>query len=262
MNRMKCLSPATFALCFVVAASGLAQEKKAGKPGSVPSKSPMIATPPPAKDIAPRKLISSEMSGRDLQFFTTVVEAGRLQGHFVQLLKVGGTSEQIKALGEALSVTQAEENKQIARLAALKGWNVSLDPTAAQIKAGAELSKLTGSHFDKAVMDRVLAASQEAARAYEAATQSTDADIQIFCRQMLPLAREKQQIIEKMTGAGSQAASQLFRTNPPPETSTPAISPVPTVPPKPAALVLPVATPPGPGAPTIALPPIRKPDSQ
>lgn len=262
--------PPAFVLCFALAASGLAAEKKSkpasGKPSTVPSKSPMIVIPPPdavVTDSAPRKLISSEMSGRDLQFFTTAVEAGRLQAYFVDLLKTSGDSAQIKALGEALSVTQQEENKQIARLASLKGWTVSIAPTGAQIKAGEELSKLSGSHFDKAVMDKILAASQEVAKAYEAAGQSTDADIQIFARQMLPLARERQQIIEKMTGAGSKAAGQLFRTNPTPKIPAPAAKPTPSATPQvnPAALVKPVATPPGPVGPTIVLPAITRPGS-
>ncbi len=209
-------------VCLSLAASGFAAEKKtkksAKKPGSVPPKSKMIVIPPPTDAVITSgetpKLISSEMSGKDLKFFITAVEAGRGQALLVGLLQTRAESEQIKALGTALAETQEEENRQIARLAGIKGWQVSTEPTAAQKKAGAELEKLTGADFDKAVMDKVVAASQQSISAYEAAAQSTDADIKSFAGQMLPLAQEKLRLVEKMTGAG-KAAAKLFRTGAP-----------------------------------------------
>ena len=151
------------------------------------------------------------MSGKDLLFFTNVIHAGRQQAYLVDLLQTKAESEQIKALGSALASTQKEENEQLAKLAAKKGWEVSTKPTSAQKKVGAELAKHTGSEFDKAVLDKLATATKASVTAYEAAAQSTDADIKSFATQMLPLARQKLQFTEKMTGAG-KAAAQLFRT--------------------------------------------------
>lgn len=220
------------ALSLMLAAAGVTAEKKpkrrAGPPSTLPPKSPMIVVPPvpdaAIKSGEPPKLISSEMSGKDLQFFTTAVDAGRWQAYLVGLLQTRAGSEQIKALGAALAATQEEENRQIARLAGIKGWNVSTEPTAAQKKAGAELEKQAGSDFDKAVMDKVIAASQQSVSAYEAAAQSSDAEIKSFAGQMLPLAQEKLRLTEKMTGAGKSAA-QLFRTGAPPAAIKPTASP-------------------------------------
>ena len=86
-----------------------------------------------------------------------------------------------------------------------------MEPTSALKKAGAELAKLSGSNFDKAVMDKVVAASSESLTAYQDAAQSTDPQIKSFAAQMLPLAEEKRHIVEKMTGAGSKTANQIFR---------------------------------------------------
>jgi putative membrane protein len=164
------------------------------------------------------------MSGSDLGFFTKAVEAGRDQAYFIELLKARASSPQIKALADALTSTQEEENRHVARLAALKGWNVSLAATAAQKKQAAALEKLSGSNFDKAAMDKLVAASIAAMEAYQAASHSSDKDIKGFAAQMVPLAEEKRHVMEKMTGAGTKAAAHLFRRGLPPETPSP-ISP-------------------------------------
>ena len=229
---MKVPLSAALAVCLTLALPTMAAEKKSkkttGKPSTLPPKSPMIVVPSPADPAVTTsetpKLITSEMSGKDLQFFTTAVEAGRLQAYLVELLTTKAESEQIKALGSALSSTQEQENKQITRLAGLKGWTVSTEPTAAQKAIGATLQKETGSNFDKAVMDKVAAASQQAVIAYEAAAQSTDLDIRTFAGQMLPLAQEKLRLVEKMTGAG-KAAGQLFRTGVPPKAAAGSATP-------------------------------------
>ncbi len=230
---MKAPLSAAFAITLTLALPIMAAEKKpkkpSGKPSTIPSTSPMIVVPPPTDPAVttgePPKLITSEMSGQDLLFFTTVVDAGRLQAYLVELLTTKASSDQIKALGNALASTQQQENKQIARLASQKGWKVSTEPTEAQKTLGAALEKETGSHFDKAVMDKVISANQQAVEAYQTAAQSTDADIKDFAAQMLPLAKEKLRLVEKMTGAG-KAAAGLFRTG---ATPKPVATPKPAV---------------------------------
>ena len=263
---MKLTLPAALALGFTIAVSASAADAKKKTvrkmPSTIPTPAKMIVVPAPADSAIasgqPPKLISSEMSGQDLQFFTTTVEAGRFQAYLVDLLKTKAQSDQIKALAGALAGTQEQENKQIARLAATKGWTVSTEPTAAQKAMGGELEKVAGPEFDKAAMDKMAAATQEAVAAYETAAQSADKDIKDFSEQMLPLAKEKLRLVDRMTGAG-KAAGQLFRTGAPPKpvpgatpkaesgTTPPAITPSKskagaTPPAKP--LSAPVATPP------------------
>jgi len=240
---MKSSFPAALIFGLLVAVPAFAAEKgkkpSGKKPSTVPGSSKMIVIPPPSDPAATGgqapKLISSEMSGLDLRFFTTVVDAGRFQSYLVNLLKTRAQSDQIKALATALSSTQEQENNQIARLAAAKGWTVSIEPTAAQTAFGAALEKQAGADFDKAVLDKVISASKESVSAYETAGQSTDEEIKRFSEQMLPLSKEKLMLVERMTGAG-KAASQLFRTGAPPK-------PAPAVP-------APVAAPPQPPAST------------
>jgi predicted outer membrane protein len=221
---MKLTFSAALAIGLMVAVSASAADKtkKAAKktPSTLPPTSKMIVLPPPidsgSKSSEPAKLISSEMSGKDLRFFTTSVEAGRFQSYLVELLKTKAASDQIKALGSALVVTQEQENQQIARLAGIKGWTVSTEPSTEEKAFGKEIEKLGGSNFDKAVMDYLIAVAQQSVSAYEEAVQSTDKDIKSFSEQMLPLAQDKLRYAEKMTGAG-KGASQLFRTGAPPK---------------------------------------------
>jgi predicted outer membrane protein len=284
---MKHSLPAAFLLSLSLATLSIAADKKpkppTGTPSTLPPTSPMLAVPQPdaasKDDKQSGKLISSEMNGRDLGFFMKTVEAGREQAFFVDLLKKSASSDRIKSLADTLAAAQTEENTHIAKLAAQKGLNVSLEPTAAEKKVAEELARLSGSNFDKAALDKVVAANNEALAAYQAAAQSTDPQIKSFAAQMLPLAEEKRHIVEKMTGAGSKAANQLFRHGGVSEgmpvatpaatpagkgtpalslKSTPSILPM-AAPTPPTALALPVATPPGQGAPAPMLPPIVPP---
>jgi len=220
---MKRILPVALALSLAVAVSAVAAEKAKKKapstPSTLPPTSKMISVPPPDPDSPgnePGKLISSEMSGQDLQFFTSVVEAGRTQSFLIDLLKTKGQSERLKALSDALADAQAQENKQVARLAAAKGWPVSTEPTPVQRAIGAQLEKQAGPDFDKELMDKVIAATQQSVAAYEAAAKSADKDIKTFSEQMLPVAREKLQLVERLTGAG-KAGNKLLRTGEPPK---------------------------------------------
>lgn len=215
---MKLSLPAVLVLSLTLAAPTFAASKKSKKPTATPSTlpptSPMLVVPQPdgsSADANAAKIISSEMSGRDLEFFTKAVNAGREQAYYVDLLKKNASSEIIKKLADALNATQSEENMHLAKLAGQKGWTVSLQPTPEEKKAGEEIAKLSGSNFDKAAMDKVVTASNVALTAYQNAAQSTDAQIKSFAAQMIPLAEEKRHLVEKMTGAGAKTANQLFR---------------------------------------------------
>lgn len=226
-------------LCLALAADAVAATQRRRKPGTstVPPKSNMIVLPalppiPLVRDKAPggSELITTDIGGRDLQFFTASIETGLLVVSLGELAKTRAEAGAIKDVGSALANTQTEENKQLVRLAALKGVTLSTDAPPQQTAVTEELGKLTGSHFDKACMDKIIAASKESVAAYEGAAQSKDGDIKGFSEQMLPISKEKLRLAEKMTGAGAKAAKALFRTGakpavPPAATPTPVALP-------------------------------------
>ncbi len=226
-------------LCLALAASAGAATRKGRRPGTktVPPVSKMIVLPAlPAVPQVPERpageLITTDIGGRDLQFFTSVIESGLLVAWLGDLAKKSAESGAIKDVGSALANTQLDENKQLVRLAALKGVNLSTEPPAQQTKLAVELEKATGSAFDKACMDGIIAASKDSLAAYESAVESKDGDIKGFSEQMLPISKEKLRLAEKMTGAGAKAAKALFRIGTKPA-GAPAATPVPAAPPKP-----------------------------
>ena len=205
----------TIAMCLALAASGLAATKKPKKekyPGII--EMPAI---PEVQEPASGKLITSEMAGRDIAFFKNAMEAGQLQAYLGELAKTKGDAEQVKKVGETFSSTQVEENKQIGRLAALKGVPLDTASPAGQKQLAEELEPLSGPKFDKLVLDQIVAHGQKAVTAYESAVQSKDTDIKAFVEQMLPVAKMKLQLASKMTGAAVKTnVIPVFRTSTPP----------------------------------------------
>lgn len=246
-----------FTLCLALAASAAAATKKGRKPGTrtLPPTSKMIILPalPPIPQVGEKpagELITTDIGGRDLQFFSTAIESGLIVASLGDLAKTRAESGAIKDVGSALANTQADENKQLVRLAALKGLTLSTEPPADLTKVTDELDKLTGSTFDKACMDKIIATSKDAVTAYEGAVESKDGDIKSFSEQMLPISKEKLRLAEKMTGAGAKAAKALFRTGPKPGGG-------PAATPPPAAAIVPLVTTPAPTVKAPATPPAK-----
>lgn len=227
-----------YTLCLLVATGADAAPRRGRRPGTstVPPTAKMIVLPalpaiPQVRDKADEgsELITTDIGGLDLQFFTSSIETGTMIATLGELAKTRAEAGVIKDIGSALAHTQADENRQLVKLAALKGVALSTEAPARQTAATAELDQLTGSNFDKACMDRIIAASKESVAAYEAAVASKDGDIKGFSEQMLPISKEKLRLAEKMTGAGAKAAKALFRTGAKPA-GAPVATPAPAAP--------------------------------
>ena len=202
-----------FAVTLCLAGALHAADKPAKSKGKKYPDIIVIPPVPEVKDPEAGKIISSEMSGRDLKFFHDAIEAGMISAYLADLAKTRGDAEQVKKIGETLWVTQIEENKQIAKLAAMKGVQISSEPPAAQAKLARELDPLTGPKFDKVILEKLLAACNQAVTAYESAAQSADKEIKTFIEQMLPVSKMKLQLASKMSGSSVQSSGKpAFRT--------------------------------------------------
>ena len=85
---------------LISAAPVHAKKKPTPTPSSLPPTSPMLAVPgAEGGNEEPDKLINSDMSGRDLEFLTTVVNCGRAQTYFIDLLHTSASSDEIKEAG-------------------------------------------------------------------------------------------------------------------------------------------------------------------
>ena len=204
---------AIFMLSVVLGSQVMAAErksrKKGGGPLTLPPTSAMLqisAVPDSSiQAIDANGLINTQLGGRDLDFFRTLIEAGQLQALLGNLVKSKAESEQVKTLGGALFSSQAEENRQIIHLAELNGIAPAPDSSGGPRRISAELEKLSGSSFDIACADGIVRAIQQAVRAYEEGAESKIEEVKSFAEQMLPISRERLRVAEKMLVSGSKA---------------------------------------------------------
>jgi predicted outer membrane protein len=240
-----------FALCVLLASPGFAVEKKnkAKKKGgsTLPPTSPLLmisASPENAVDTMESSgLITTKLGGRDLDFFESLLVTGQLQVLLGDLVKTRAESPRVKSVGMALASTQVEENRQINRLATLNGLTLSAAAAGVQRQTGAELEKLSGASFDIACVSKIVEANEQTVHAYEEGAESKNPEIQSFAEQMLPIARERLRIAEKMIEAPGKPTAG-------PATPAPRVSPVQLRPPAPSPAKRPAAATPAPQAAT------------
>lgn len=206
-------------LCLALLADAGAAERQSKKPTSkAAAKSHMIQIPPPAKQegeqVEQAALITTDLSGRDIQFLNAAIEAGMLQAFLGERARTKAATPEIKALGETLYSRQLNENRELARIASLKGLIVSHTPPAQQKKIDEELRELSGPKFDKACLEHIATVNQQAVEAYEAGVQSKDGDLKGLAATMLPMAKQKLQIANQMAGRSTRTnTTPGFRAN-------------------------------------------------
>jgi predicted outer membrane protein len=267
---MTLIRPRTLLLAAVmIPVAALAKTKSTGGGTStngkgLPPKFGGLIQPAPAPaegDKGGNGIISSELSGRDLEFLQNTIELGRLQSYLVETAKAKAATPEVQSLGGALAEIQSDENKYVARLAAGKGVVVPTPtaPAPAQKKAEAELGKLSGAKLEKALMEEIVSSAQKSVNQYETAMHSSDPDIKRLAEQMLPAAKSRLQFASKASGRSLDTSSKpSFRTGsatPEPRAATPASkSAAPTVSHAPEVKATPAANPKPTPAPSVAKP--------
>ena len=199
-----------------------AQSKGSGK-GNATAKTAAAGGSDNAAD-APPQVFSTDLGGKDLLFLTAALEHGQVQQYLGELAKTRAGTEQVKAVGEVLASTQTEENKKLARLAAMKGVTLGGNEAAGKKALAQKLEKLTGPKFDKACMEEIINVNQRAVATYEAAATTKDGEIKAFVTQGLPLAKEKLALANKMSGnAPRKDQNPGFRAEPTAPATPPAL---------------------------------------
>jgi predicted outer membrane protein len=169
-----------------------------------------------------------------VDFFESLLPAGQLQLLLGELVKTKAQSAQVKYVATTLGSTQARENEQIARLAAENGLSLSAAVAGAQRQTSAELEKLSGAAFDIACVDKIIDANRKTVHGYEEGAESQNPEIKSFSELMLPVARDRLRIAEKMITGGQTPKSGV--ATPAPQTFPVQLRPPPPyIPGKPAA---------------------------
>jgi predicted outer membrane protein len=208
-----CLS--VFALTAFAGAKEPAKKSLSTVPGQYPSIIKM--TPLSEEDkAAPKGLIESELGGREMQFLLTANATGHEQLALAELARSKDGSEQIRAVADTLASTQETESQEVARLAAAK--HVTLRNESAKALTDG-LLVLSGGKFEKAWIERLIAVSEAAAAAYELGAKSDDGEIRSFAEKLLPVAKARLQMANRLGGRSVGAASPP--PVPPPQTAQP-----------------------------------------
>jgi predicted outer membrane protein len=198
---------ALLSLAALVTSAG-ANEPEKKKPSTVPGPYPSIIKIPAPTGSPDPLIIQSELGGREMLFLQATNAAGLQQLALAELAQSKGGSEQIKAVAESIASTQATESREIARLATAK--NLALTGSVGKTLTD-ELSALTGGKFEKAWVDRLIAVSEASAAAYEIGAKSQDADIRSFAEQMLPVAKARLQMANRLGGRSAAAPSEAAK---------------------------------------------------
>jgi hypothetical protein len=206
----------TAAALLPAAALAKTKSSSAGK-GLPPKFGGLIQAAPAVEGAEPAGggVISSELSGKDLEFLTHTIELGRVQSWLVQTAQEKAETPEVRALGGALAEIQADENRYVAKLASLKGVVISSakEASAEQKKLASKMKPLAGPKLEKALVEEIVNAADKSVAEYEAGRQSQDAEIKRLAEQMLPAAKSRLQFASRASGrAQDTSARPTFRT--------------------------------------------------
>lgn len=215
---MKHTLPLVLILGLMAPAGAKEPQKKTRS--TVPGPYPSIIKIEPARGAdqeVSKRIIQSELGGREMQFLQVANRTGNEQSALIELAKTKGASDQVKAVAEALSSTLAAESKEVGRIAKTK--DVMLSPVGPTFSE--ELSPLSGAKFEKAWIERLMAVNESAVTAYELGAKAEDVEIRSFAEKMLPVAQARLQMANRLGGrsiapkAGSSSAPDASTPNRP-----------------------------------------------
>lgn len=196
---------ATLAVVASLAAKEPAKKKGISRAGSPPLPAIIKIVPAEGSEMAPATgLIQSELSGRALTFFQEANRATREQLALAAVIKAKDSSEQLKAVGETIGSAQVTESQKIAELAAAKHFPLATGTAGTRAD---ELKALSGAKFEKAWVEQLIASSERSVAAYEAVEKSDDADLRAFAEKMLPVAKARLQIANRVGGRSVSSAA-------------------------------------------------------
>ena len=166
-----------------------------------------------AQDAKKPPLISSDLSGGDMQFLTSAAEQGNVQAALGELAVTHAQSPDVKAFGQALAKENAVQSEQIKLIAINKGLALPESLIPKKNSAAAKLEKLKGLKFDKAYVEEMLTQLQNYEAIFEHATQSEDPDIKSLATSALPAIKQRLAFLNHTAGNPSATSTPHFRVN-------------------------------------------------
>ena len=146
----------------------------------------------------PKRLITSDLTGKELSFLLKAGEQGQMLGWLTDLAKMKSSSEPVRALADLLGTTQAKETEQLLALAQKKGVPMATTAPAAVPRLKAILDPLEKQAFDAAWLTQVGDVIKASIQTYTSGSTVKDEAIQKFASNGLALANQKLEVLEKV----------------------------------------------------------------
>lgn len=147
---------------------------------------------------APPRILSTEISGRDLAFFMAAAPEMALLGKVAEVGAQRAVTPEVKA--EAILLVK-EEKDQVAKLKALAdemGPPLSLEPDATGAKTIKTLARLQGVKFDKSFLDDAADAEDQLRAALISGAASQTGAIKDFCNVELAALKQQRQRLNRL----------------------------------------------------------------
>jgi putative membrane protein len=141
---------------------------------------------------ASRASDTSTLSRSDRRFVTKATELNHEEVRLSELAAQQATSPEVRNFAQQLVNEHTQAGTELSAIASRKG--VMADPSDYDQRAATKLSKKTGPDFDKAYMDKMADAHEDAVDLFEkAAKNAKDPEVQAFAAKQLPTLKEHQQ---------------------------------------------------------------------
>jgi hypothetical protein len=152
----------------------------------------------------PRRLISSDLGGRELHFITSALE---LRNALVFLARQTAEAKNgtLQQLGDEIQKTLPAQTAVLTTLAEMRKVSVPEESKREQ-NLGKKLASVKGARFEKALLDALLDANQELVTTCEEGLRSADKSVQQFAEQTLPYARGTLARVQSMAGIAPRRA--------------------------------------------------------
>jgi putative membrane protein len=148
---------------------------------------------------ASRASDTSTLSRSDRRFVTKAVELNNEEVRLSELAAQQATNPEVRSFAQQLVNEHSQVGTELSAIANRKG--VIADPSDYDQRATSKLSKKTGVEFDKAYLDKMADAHEDAVDLFEkAAKNAKDPEVQAFAAKQLPTLKEHQQhakVLEK-----------------------------------------------------------------
>jgi putative membrane protein len=141
-------------------------------------------------------------SGADpSSFVKKAALAGMTEVELGKLAASKGRSDAVRAFGERMVKDHGAANTELARIAGTQQLQVPKALDGEHKAIVEKLSAKSGSEFDAAYSQQMMADHAKAIALFEGATQSTDAHLAAFAKQTLPTLKEHQRMAHALAGA-------------------------------------------------------------